>query len=388
MTTLDLNMQIMLVDDKTNMRRTMKNLLRRIGFSKFIEAEDGDTALTKIRAEKPDIVLCDWNMPRMSGIEVLRAVRDNDELADIPFIIVTAEMDEATVAEAGEQDVDAYILKPFTPGLIQDKLEAVMDARNTPSPIDTHLNLADVYLKSKQFNQAFSEYQKALKINNKSPRVLFAIGRLREIQDNLPKAKDYYLSAVKLSPQFLKAHEALAAIYRRLGDERAALNHLQTAVKISPKNVDRQLNLGKALLSSGRAAEARKVFDEALRFAGEAGAEVSRQIGEAYLEAGLEADAEGAFLKGLATNPDDIHLYNRLGIAYRKQKKFSEAINNYHIALGVDPENENLYYNLGRVFYEHGDPEQSAVAMRRALELYPHFEEAEAFLTKVLKQRK
>ncbi|MBW2618555.1 MAG: response regulator, partial [Deltaproteobacteria bacterium] len=145
------NLRILLVDDKPNMRRTIKNMLRQAGYSKFVEADDGDTALDRMKSHDIDLVLCDWNMPRMTGIEVLHVVRQDPELKDLPFLMVTAEIEARTVAEAGEDEVDAYIIKPFTPALLQKQIQEVLEKKRAPSPIETHLNLGQVYLKSRQY---------------------------------------------------------------------------------------------------------------------------------------------------------------------------------------------------------------------------------------------
>ncbi len=384
MTLVDKSLNILIIDDKINMRRTIRNILRKIGYEKFIEAEDGDAALAKIKVNDIDLILCDWNMPGMNGREVLGAVREMENYRNVPFLMITAETNEETVAEVIEVEVDDYLLKPFTPGLLQNKIEKILRSKSVPSPIDTHLNLGQVYLKAGQHNQAVSEFQKALRINPKSPRALLAVGQVAEAKGEAAKAEEVYKKALQLSPQFIKAHEALAKLYQERGEAEKAARSLQAAVRISPKNSERQMNLGKALIRTGKKDEAKKAFETVMKMAKEDQSELARQIGEVYLEAGLEADAQDVFLEGLAANPNDLHLFNRLGIAYRKQKKFKEAVANYEKALKIDPENENLYYNLGRAHYENGNRQKSALAMRAAIKLYPEFEEARAFLDKVL----
>jgi CheY-like chemotaxis protein/Flp pilus assembly protein TadD len=381
----DRSMNILIVDDKRNMRRTIKNILRKIGYERFEEADDGDTALVKLTSNEFDLVLCDWNMPRMNGSEVLKAVREKEDLKDIPFLMITAEMNEETVAQVIETEVDDYLLKPFTPSLLQEKIDKILQAKSAPSPIETHLNLGQVHLKSRQYKEALAEFKKAIGINPQSPRAWLAVGQVSETLGELDKAEEVYRKAVDLSPQFIKAHEALAGIYQARGDAEKAAESLQAAVMISPKNPDRQMNLGKALIKTGKTEEAKKAFGTVMDLAKANQSEMARQIGEVYLEAGLEAEAQDIFLEGLAASPNDLHLFNRLGIAYRKQKKFKEAVANYEKALKIDPHNENLFYNLGRAHYEDGNKEKSALAMRAALKLYPQFEEAEAFLARVLK---
>ncbi len=379
------NMSFLIIDENDRIRKTTRNVLERIGYENILEANNGEIALEKLNSSKVDMILCEAVMSDMSGVEVLRAVRDNDEHQNIAFLMVSADKDHATVAEAGEGDVDGFVIKPFTAQLIQEKIKEIMESRHTPSPVKIHLDLGLVYLKSRQYEQALSEFRKALDINQNSPRVLLAIGRVKEQKGDLEEAEKLYLQAVKLSPQFLKAHDALAGLYEVRNDLKSVAEHLKLAAAISPRNADRQIKLGQALIKTDQKHEAREVLNMVMKIAKDSYAKVARQVGDAFLEAGMMAEAQDVLMEGLSFYPKDLHLYNRLGIAYRKQKKFREAMKNYEQAIEIDPENENLFYNLGRASYEAGDWDKSAEAMNRALQLYPDFEEARTFLKQVLK---
>ena len=121
----DTNMRILLVDDFSTMRRIIKNLLKEIGFTNIDEAEDGSAALTKLKAEKFDFVISDWNMPVMTGIELLKAVRGDDAFKDMPFLMVTAEAKQENIVEALKAKVSNYIVKPFTSKTLQEKIDKI-----------------------------------------------------------------------------------------------------------------------------------------------------------------------------------------------------------------------------------------------------------------------
>ena len=115
-------MNVLVVDDFATMRRIVKNILRQLGFTNIIEADDGKAALYILKKEKIDLILSDWNMPEMPGIELLKAVRSDDELKDIPFLMVTAEADKENIIEAVKLGVSNYIVKPFTAETMSEKL--------------------------------------------------------------------------------------------------------------------------------------------------------------------------------------------------------------------------------------------------------------------------
>jgi two-component system chemotaxis response regulator CheY len=121
----DPNMKILVVDDMATMRRIVKNVLKQLGFPNTEEAENGQDALQKLRADTYGLVVSDWNMPVMSGIDLLRAIRADDALKTIPVLMVTAEAQQANLVEAVQAGVSNYIVKPFTAETMQDKLNKI-----------------------------------------------------------------------------------------------------------------------------------------------------------------------------------------------------------------------------------------------------------------------
>lgn len=123
---MDTTIKILIVDDFATMRRILKNILKKIGFTHIIEAEDGSNALKVLEKEKVDLVISDWNMPKMSGIEFLKAVRSNTAFKDLPFLMVTAEAQKQNIIEAVQAGVSNYVVKPFTEEVITEKLVKIL----------------------------------------------------------------------------------------------------------------------------------------------------------------------------------------------------------------------------------------------------------------------
>ncbi len=122
---MDKNMRILVVDDFATMRRIIKNILRQLGFNNITEADDGTSAWEVLNQDKIDFVISDWNMPKMPGIDLLRKVRASEEFADMPFLMVTAEAQQENVIEAVQAKVSNYIVKPFTPDVLIQKIEKI-----------------------------------------------------------------------------------------------------------------------------------------------------------------------------------------------------------------------------------------------------------------------
>jgi two-component system chemotaxis response regulator CheY len=119
------NMKFLVVDDFATMRRILRNLLKELGFSNIDEAEDGNIAMQKLRSAKFDFVVTDWNMPNMTGIELLRQIRADAALKHLPVLIVTAEARKENIIEAAQAGASGYVVKPFTAATLDEKLKKI-----------------------------------------------------------------------------------------------------------------------------------------------------------------------------------------------------------------------------------------------------------------------
>ncbi len=122
----DMKMNVLVVDDYATMRRIIKNLLTQIGFSNIDEADNGATALAKLREKAFGLVISDWNMEPMTGLQLLKEVRSDVKLKGTPFIMVTAESKTENVVAAKEAGVNNYIVKPFNADTLKKKIESVL----------------------------------------------------------------------------------------------------------------------------------------------------------------------------------------------------------------------------------------------------------------------
>jgi len=124
---LDKNMKILIVDDFSTMRRIIKNLLRDLGFNNTQEADDGTTGLPMLQTGNFDFLVTDWNMPGMTGIDLLRVVRADEKLQSLPVLMVTAEAKKDQIVLAAKEGVNGYIVKPFTAQTLKEKIEKIFE---------------------------------------------------------------------------------------------------------------------------------------------------------------------------------------------------------------------------------------------------------------------
>lgn len=127
---MDKSSKILIVDDFATMRKVIRNLLKQNGYENIAEAEDGIMALKELKSQKISFIISDWNMPNMTGLELLKTVRADSELCKTPFLMVTAEALQDNVLQAVKAGVDNYIVKPFTAQVLGEKMSQIMDKYN------------------------------------------------------------------------------------------------------------------------------------------------------------------------------------------------------------------------------------------------------------------
>ena len=120
-------MKILVVDDFATMRRIIKNLLRDLGFTNTKEADDGNSGLPMLQAGNFDFLITDWNMPGMTGLDLLKAVRSDPKLSKLPVLMVTAESKRDQIIEAAQAGVNGYVVKPFTAGTLEEKISKIFE---------------------------------------------------------------------------------------------------------------------------------------------------------------------------------------------------------------------------------------------------------------------
>ena len=124
---MEKNIKILVVDDFATMRKLVRNLLKQAGYENIVEAEDGVAALRILKSQKVDVIISDWNMPNMTGIELLKAVRADEETGKMPFLMVTAEASQDNVIAAVKAGVSNYIVKPFTAEVLNEKITKILE---------------------------------------------------------------------------------------------------------------------------------------------------------------------------------------------------------------------------------------------------------------------
>ena len=344
------NVHIMIVNDKNELRRLVRDYLREEGYTKLSISENGLSALKRAGTEPPDMIIADQELPGMSGMDLLKEIRQHHTLKDLPFILMSYETDPKFLALAAENQVSSYLVVPFTHQILAEKVNVLLDRRINPNQVDLLYQQANKMAESGKLEDALNVYLTVLNETQKSmASVHYKMGQVQEKLERDSEAESNYRQAIGLSDLYLAAYDAMGQLNLRREMPQQALPYLQRGSDINPLNASRQFNLGEALMQVGN-----------------------------------DKEAEKAYRMALDLDPTQTHVFNRLGIALRRQGKLYEAAQYLLMAVNQDPNDENLYFNLSRVYFEQDKVQEARVHLNKALKLNPDFKEANELMEKIM----
>jgi two-component system, chemotaxis family, chemotaxis protein CheY len=375
-------LNVLVVDDMPAIRRMLRQMLQHLGVQGNIqEAGDGQEAWEALQERPFDLVVCDINMPRLNGLDLLRRLRATDQYQTTPFLMISGEVSEDIIAASAESEVDGYLLKPFKVDSLESRLRDIIRHRHHPSRGECLFRNALRLLVTGRPSEALRFLEKLVQPPfRKQAKVLNLMGECHLSLGAPDEAATSFEQALKLNPKYLKAYQNLADLMRSQGNLAAARCYLEEARKLSPLNSECLYCLGQLCLQDGSPEEAKQYLEESWRLGHYAPVDRQPEMAETFLAAGLEQIAANLFLQAIDHAPQNGHLYHRLGVALRQQHKHRQALDCYQQALKLDPKNEKVYFNLGVLYLDLGEKAKALEAFQVALKLRPDFTEAQDFL--------
>lgn len=380
------NMTFLIVDDVDNMRRSVKAMLKLINYGKeFYEAANGRDAWTLLQDEtvKIDFIICDYNMPYMSGTELLNLLRASKKMRDIPFLMVTAEANMDIVAEAAEHDVDAYMTKPFVTATLEQKINELLHQINNPSPFTSHLLNTRSLEEAGKIDEAIEEARKASQLNARSSRPYRELGRLFVKKGDLKKGQLCFEKATDLNRLDVSSYHALGQIYYRQGKMDKALENFSRAMDISPRHSDRALNFAKLLLKKNQLAEAEKVLRLVLKTKSN-DVDFKEDIADSCREYGLYDLAVKTFREVLKADPERYYLHKKIGLALLNAGETNEAVKMLEKAADKFSEDIEVLLALARAYMDMKMTMRADNYAQKIARIDPKHKEAREIMAKCL----
>jgi len=376
-------MTVLIVDDMEAMCKSIRGLMKVLNYgNRFYFSYDGVEAWNLLQKEPVDIAIVDWNMPNMTGSELLSLIREDRRLRDMPVVMVSAEANREIVAEAAESDIDAYILKPLTARALADKVASVLDKANNPPPMFSHLKRARDYEEGGDIDAAIEEVKQAMEADPESSRPLRELGYLYFKKNDMENAENWLLKAAKMNKLDVFAFHCLGEIYLKRNEVDRAFKYLEKAMNISPRHVPRGLEFGKVLMKKNMTQKALSVFERTIQLSTNP-LGMQEEVADICME--NKEFKYAAKLLGfvLQASPKRYDLMKKIGIANAAMNNHREALSFYIEAGKRDKENIDLKLSTAKSYISIGQVLRAEKLLKAVLKDDAENEEAKELLSKM-----
>lgn len=262
---------VLVVDDDDDVRSLVVGFLKQMGYAPIFEAKDGDDGFASLQANHSSIafVVSDWEMPRMTGLDLLAKIRSDEHLAATPFVMITSQtsIERLKVKQAVEADVDHYLLKPFRSEDLRTKITYVLNRAKVGIEVERLLKVAMTHFKEGRIGDAEKVYQNILVLDPSAAKAYLGLATVQiklSPQKGLEKAIQHIRHAITLNPQLAQAHIDLAVTFENAMSLEKAITALKDALKHCSFSPQIHYHLGRLLLRRGRDAEGAAELNKAL----------------------------------------------------------------------------------------------------------------------------
>ncbi|MFZ5773911.1 MAG: response regulator [Thermodesulfobacteriota bacterium] len=379
---------ILVVEDNQMMRKMLESMLKGLGYRNCQTAADGAQAWDLIQAGGIDIVLCDYLMPTMTGLELLRHIRQTRQFCDMPFIMITGADKRSDLMRSIQAEVDYYLIKPPNISQLAELLKNAVARQRNPSEYDQHMSQGKYHFLNAELDEALRHFEMASQARLDSALPYYYQGLTHLQLNNEKKAELNFKKSLIIEDQFISSLLALADIYQARGDFASLEGCLARVMTVLPDAFDIQIGLARACTRSGKMDRAAMHLASAQQLA-KNNAEQIQEVLDCYIEAGLLEEADLLFGRKVQDedNEKTILFLNRLGVRARKMKDFEKAKFYYSSCLKLDPQNKNVNYNLATLFFLQKDYVAAESYLKKILRSHTEFPEAQELMDAIRARR-
>ena len=328
-------MSFLVVDDNSVALREITDILKYLGHKELYGSSTASEAWAMLRVKEFGCVISAWEMPEMTGLALLKIVRNDDRFDQLPFFLADSSFTKAKVVNAGRSGITGLIVKPYDIETIKGKIQGIPEAMGDGPPSEAEISLDEgmKLIEEEDHEGALKVFEKLLN-EGESAEVYYNIGYVKTAQGQYQEGIEAFRKATQLDRLFAKAFKAMGRAHKALGQ---------------PEKAEECLN----------------------------------KAAEIYLSSDKEGEAEEVLNEILEVNPDTVNVYNTMGVLYRKKGDYPTALKHYQKALKIHPEEPNIYYNIGRIHVEMKNLDEAKSYFDKALTLDPGFKEAREILNAI-----
>jgi CheY-like chemotaxis protein len=373
-------MTFLIVDDVDTVRRSIRTMLKLINYGRVcLEAANGRDAWQILAKGEPaiDFVISDYNMPFLTGTELLNRIRQNRKLRDIPFLMITAEANMEVVAEAAEYEVDGYMTKPFVTAALEHKITELLDQAAHPSPLILLLRRAQELEEANKIDEALATVMKAAAIAANSSRPFREMGRLFLKKHDLENSLAAFQKATELNRLDVTSYHSMGQIFFQMGQIDKAIDNYSRAMTISPRHAERALDFAHLLLEQDKATEASRVVRLVFKINSN-DPDMKERLTRFCAEHGLHDLTIKASREMLRQNPGRANVLKYLGIALCKKGLLDEGVRTLEKAVAESEPDPASWIVLAQAYLAMKMTGRAEKWAARAIRMAPDNEEARA----------
>lgn len=370
---------MLVVDDYPEMRDIIRVMLRDNGYSNVITADCGNRALRTMEARPVSLVITDWTMPNMTGIELLTTLKSDPKYFTVPVVMISDERDAAKVLYAAEEGVDGFLVKPFSELDLINSIKAALAKCNSRDEIERKVVEMRRLKLSKNYQEALNVGAEILNVRN-HPRVLLMTCECLFQLKQFDKAMSI-MADVEEEDRSSQHAKLLGQIHISAGRYAQGILALEKAVKMNTLNNDLKIDLATACFANDDIEEAERVIQSIMS---NRPTDLNLvNIAKIYLERG-DIDKAGGYLKQ-TVDPikETVQVFNKYAVALRKLDRFEDAAEIYLKCLKIEPDSDVLHYNLAVLYTKTNQLGEARKTLTEALRLNPDNEYASSLLAKL-----
>ena len=373
------DISILFADDQPFMRETVRNILRSKGYKQIETVSDGREALRSLRNKIPGFVIADWNMPHITGIELLKIMRNDIQFFRIPFLMLTGEGSHEMIMYALEEDSDGFIVKPFTPIGLINKVTGILHQTSHPDELHSMLIRMKFLKLTQKYEQALEIGYEILRTRQSPKATLLTI-------ECLYNTKKYDAAARMMQDSHdedkSSKHLSLyAKVLFALEKQTSAIEFMERASIKNPLNQTIKIDLARAYFNAGRNDDAENIIMDIEK--NETGDLIMADIAQMYIDRNNLDRASFFIEKAGSPIKETVHIFNNYAVELRKAGKYSESLEIYKKCVKIESRSDILYYNLGLLYSMMGKSEEAKKAIAKSLELNPENKIAESMSMKL-----
>ena len=389
---------LVLLAAETDRLENYQRLIEPLGFGRIKKSSNGSEALKIINEKKPDVVVACKDLPGLAGLDLLAQTRASQDGVAVPFIIVGDKEDLRMGGAAARvhQDKRARMIARHLTGEAFSQTAAEFLDPFIDRSKEEGYRLYDEALEAMRagdFDRAAELFRESLNHYERHQAAWMMMAEAQIRMGDEDEAESSYLMALEVNKYNLKVYFGLTRMYeqRKEYDQARGIYEQAQGVAVIIKSPDQvrsriAFEMGRLDLKLKRPDEAGESFDQAIETNPE-DAQLRTDIGDAYAEEGFFEQAEEHYAASLSIDPNLAHVFNKLGMAYRRQHKYDKALEIYHNARAHHPDDENLLFNIARTHFDAGQYSECENLLAEALRINPDFKAARVLMSKLSASR-